>query len=111
MSEVEDHSAHVSAYARNLHVNRLMELRDEFTQIATEGRFASAAAREWREIPRTWRMLLLMFAGVGVDTHDLDALAARAWQELPEPEQQAVRWAVRNARKHVAPLTALAAMV
>lgn len=109
------HDAHVAAYAshvvRRAHVGRLMKLRDEFVQIATEGRFESAAAMEWRELPRAWRMLLLMFAGVGVDTHDLDTLAARAWQELPKPEQQALRWAVRDARKHVAPLTALAARV
>lgn len=111
MSGVEDHCAHVAAFARSLHMARLMELRDEYVQLATEGRFMTAAAKEWREMPRTWRMLLLMFGGVGVDTSDLDTLAARAWQELPEPEQQAVRWAVRDARKYVAPLTALAARV
>lgn len=109
------HDAHVADYARQVermkHLARLMELRDEFVRIATEGRFVSAAAKEWRELPRAWRMLLLMFAGVGVDTYDLDALAARAWQELPEPEQQAVRWAVRDARKHVATLVALSARV
>lgn len=111
MNGAEDHCAHVSAFARSLHLARLMELRDEFVQIATHGRFASAAAKEWRELPRTWRMTLLLVAGVGVDTHDLDTLAARAWQELPEPEQQEVRWVVRDAKRHLATLTALAARV
>ncbi|MDA8455284.1 hypothetical protein M4R22_10975 [Acidovorax sp. GBBC 3334] len=111
----ELHDAHVAAYAsylvRSENVARLMELRDEYVQIATEGRFVSAAAKEWRELPRTWRMTLLLVAGVGVDTCDLDTLAARAWQELPEPEQREVRWVVRDAKRRLGGLTALAARV
>ena len=67
MSGVEQilrHDAHVAAYAshvvRSAHVARLMEMRDEFVQIATQGRFVSAAEKEWRELPRTWRMTLLL---------------------------------------------------
>lgn len=111
MSELEDHCAHVSAFVRSLHLEKLVGLRDEFVQIATQGRFASAAEKEWRELPRTWRMTLLLVAGVGVDTHDLDALAARAWQELPEPEQHGVRGVVRDAKRRLGTLTALAARV
>ena len=106
-----EHSAHVAAYMRLQHRKRLTELRDDFVQIASNGRFVSAAAKEWRELHSTWRMVLLMVAGVGVDTDDLGTLATRSWQEMPEPEQQAVRWAVRDAKKNVAALAALAARV
>ena len=118
MSGVEPillHDAHVAAYTshvvRSAHVARLMEMRDEFVQIGTQGRFVSAAEKEWRELPRMWRMTLLLVAGVGVDTQDLDTLAARAWQELPEPEQREVRWVVRDAKRRLGRLTALAARV
>lgn len=106
-----DHCAHVAEYVRWKHMPRLMELRDEHVRIASKGRFVSAAAKEWRELHSTWRMVLLMVAGVGVDTDDLGTLATRAWQEMPEPEQQAVRWAVRDAKRNVAALVALAARV
>ena len=106
-----EHSAHVAEYVRWKYLPRLMELRDEHVRIASNGRFVSAAEKEWCRLHRTWRMVLLMVAGVGVDTDDLDSLATRDWSEMAEPEQQAVRWAVRDAKKNVAALTALAARV
>lgn len=111
MSRVQDHSAHVATWVRAMNLERLVALRDEFVQLASNGRFESAAAKEWRTLPRTWRMTLLLVAGLGVDTDDLDTLAVRDWQEMPEPEQREVRYVVREARRVLGQLTALAAQV
>lgn len=108
---VADHCAHVSAFLRNEHMQKLTVLRDEFVRIASDGRFVDAASREWRGIPMVWRMALVMMAGAGDDTDSLESLAARDWQEMPPPEREAVRGIVRGAKKHLGRLTALAARV
>lgn len=108
---VADHCAHVSAFRRNAHLQKLTGLRDEFVRLASNGRFVDAASREWRSIPVVWRMALVMMAGAGEDTDSLESLAARDWQEMPPPEREAVRGIVRGAKKHLGRLTALAARV
>ena len=111
-ADLGDHRAHVSAFLRNEHVNKLAALRDEFVRIATDGRFVDAASREWRGIPMVWREALLLLAGAGVDTEEsLEDLAKRGWQEMPPPEREAVRGIVRGAKRHLGRLTALAARV
>ena len=112
VADMGDHSAHVSAFLRHEHVNKLAALRDEFVRIATDGRFVDAASREWRGIPMVWREALLLLAGAGVDTEEsLEDLAKRGWQEMPPPEREAVRGIVRGAKRHLGRLTALAARV
>lgn len=108
---VADHSAHVSAFVRNDHLNRQAALRDEFVRIATDGRFVDAASREWRAIPMVWRMALVMMAGAGDDAQSLETLASRDWREMPPPERESLRGIVRGAKKHLGRLTALAARV
>lgn len=90
---------------------RLAELSNEFTAIVSEGRFMDSASREWKALPMHWRTMLLLQAGVGMDSDDLDRLAARNWREFPPPERQAIRDQVRNARQHFPKLVALAARV
>lgn len=106
-----DHRAHVSAFLRHEHVNKLAALRDEYVRIATDGRFVDSASREWRRIPITWRMALVMMAGAGDDTESLESLASRDWREMPPPEREALRSIVRGAKRHLGGLTALAARV
>ena len=74
-----DHSAHVSAFLRHEHVNKLAALRDEFVRIATDGRFVDSASREWRGIPMTWVSMLpsgggvvgvMIVKGAGLLAHD-----------------------------------------
>ena len=111
-ADLGDHRAHVSAFLRNEHVNKLAALRDEFVRIASDGRFVDAASREWRGIPIVWREALLLLAGAGVDTEEsLESLAKRGWQEMPPPEREALRDMVRGAKRHLGRLTALAARV
>jgi hypothetical protein len=90
---------------------QLMKLRDEMTQSASNGRFYDAASREWRRLPVMWRVALLMIAGIGADVEHLYTLADRNWQELPPPEREELRGVVRDAKKHLGGLTALAARV
>ncbi|QNP59459.1 hypothetical protein [Paenacidovorax monticola] len=90
---------------------QLMKLRDEMTQSASNGRFCDAASREWRRLPVMWRVALLMIAGIGADVEHLYTLADRNWQELPPPEREELRMVVRDAKKHLGGLTALAARV
>lgn len=106
-----DHCAHVCAFWRNEHRQKLTVLRDEFVRIATDGRFVDSASREWRGIPMVWRMALVMMAGAGDDTESLESLAARDWREMPPPEREALRGIVRGAKRHLCGLTALAARV
>lgn len=93
------------------HIERLMQLRDEFVMLASNGRFIDAAGREWSRLPSTWRMTLLLVAGIGVDVEHLDVLAGREWREMPEPERAAVRATVRDCKRNVCALYALAARV
>ena len=65
VADMGDHSAHVSAFLRHEHINKLAALRDEFVRIATDGRFVDSASREWRGIPIVWREALLLLAGCG----------------------------------------------
>lgn len=86
-------------------------LRDGFVQRLSHGRYADAAGREWSQLPRSWRMALLMMGGVGEDVDSLDTMAMRTWEEIPEHEQAEVRSMVRGAKKHLLHLTALAARI
>ncbi len=108
---IADHCAHVVAFRHHERLQKLMELRDEFVRIASNGRFVDAASREWRGIPMVWRMALVMLAGAGSDTDSLEGLAARDWLEMPPPERESLRGIVRGAKRHLGRLTALAARV
>jgi len=91
----------------------LMKLRDEFVALATRGRFNDAASREWAALPLELRLVLLMLAGVGEVqvSPALQALAVRAWNEVPPTEREAVRAVVRRGVPPLARLRALAARV
>lgn len=89
--------------------DKLMQLRDEFARIASDGRFMDAAAREWRTLPRSWREDLLTLAGLGDDLDTLQLLAGRDWHEIPPPERGRISGVVRSAKRYLAPLVALAA--
>ena len=110
-ADLGDHRAHVSAFLRNEHVNKLAALRDEFVRIATDGRFVDSASREWRGIPMNWRMALVLMAGLGDEAESPAILASREWREMPPPEREALRDMVRSAKRHLGGLTALAARV
>ena len=58
-----------------------------------------------------WRVALLMLAGIGADVEHLYTLAERNWQELPPPEREELRSVVRDAKRHLGGLAALAARV
>lgn len=90
---------------------RIAGLRDVFVQLSSHGRYVDAAAREWRQLPISWRMAMLMMGGVGQDVDSLGTLAKRDWHEMPPHEQDEVRGVVRGAKKHLLRLTALAARV
>lgn len=90
---------------------RLLRLRDELVASSSNGRYNDAASREWRELPSNWRMALLLIAGIGDGVEDLGTLASRSWQEMPPPEQEKLRGVVRDAKKHLVRLVALAARV
>lgn len=92
-------------------LKQLMKLRDEMAKSASNGRYVDAASREWRRLPSMWRVALLMIAGIGVDADNLYTLAARSWQEMPPPEREQLRGVVRDAKRHLCQLTALAARV
>ena len=92
-------------------LHHLMKLRDEAMQRASKGRYYDAAEREWQTLPVMWRVALLMLAGIGADMEHLYTLADRNWQELPPPEREELRAVVRDAKKHLGGLTALAARV
>ena len=111
MSASVEAVASAPAPAKGEALQRLMELRDEFVQISSQGRFVEAASREWRQIPMQWRMALLMMAGIGVDVADLEKLASRHWHRFPEPERQAIKAVIRDGRQHLRGVTALAAKV
>ena len=110
-ADLGGHRAHVSAFLRNEHVNKLAALRDEFVRIATDGRFVDSASREWRGIPMNWRMALVLMAGLGDEAESPAILASREWREMPPPEREALRGMVRSAKRHLGGLTALAARV
>ena len=90
---------------------RLMSLRDELVASSSNGRYNDAASREWRELTNNWRMALLLIAGVGDGADDLGTLASRSWQEMPPPEREQLRSVIRDAKKHLTRLVALAARV
>ena len=92
-------------------LNHLMKLRDEAMQRASKGRYYDAASREWQRLPVMWRVALLMLAGIGADVEHLYTLAERNWQELPPPEREELRSVVRDAKRHLGGLAALAARV
>ena len=110
-ADLGDHRAHVSAFLRNEHVNKLAALRDEFVRIATDGQFVDSASREWRGIPMNLRMALVLMAGLGGKAESPAILASREWREMPPPEREALRAMVRSAKRHLGGLTALAARV
>ena len=90
---------------------QLMKLRNEAMQRASNGRYYDAASREWQRLPVMWRVALLMLAGIGADVEHLYTLAERNWQEMPPPEREELRAMVRDAKRHLGGLTALAARV
>ena len=92
-------------------LKQLMKLRDEAMQRASKGRYYDAASREWQKLPVMWRVALLMLAGIGADVEHLYTLAERNLQELPPPEREELRSVVRDAKRHLSGLTALAARV
>lgn len=89
---------------------RLAELRADYAeQVAhADGRYTDVAGAEWRALPVVWRAALTMIAGVGDDL-DLFAAAERGWQTIPENEQALLRQAVRDGKRCMARLAALAA--
>lgn len=99
------------AAAKGEALERLMELRDEFVRLASQGRYCGAASKEWRELPANWRMALLMLAGIGMDADDLETLASRDWREFPEPERRELQAVIRTGKRSLARVTALAAKV
>ncbi|GKS93206.1 hypothetical protein [Acidovorax sp. SUPP2825] len=92
-------------------LQRLVELRDEYVRGSSRGKFRDAASLEWRGLPIRWRMVLVMVAGIGLEVDELSTLASRDWQEMPPPEQDALRTEIRLAKKHFTRITALAARV
>lgn len=90
---------------------QLVRLRDEMLRNSSNGRFYDAASMEWRKLPVMWRVNLLMVAGIGADVDNLYTMADRNWQEIPPPEREELRRVVRDAKKHLGGLTALAARV
>lgn len=68
-------------------------LRDEFAQRASRGRCSSAAGAEWARLSQASRMCLVLLAGID---GDMDVLAGRAWDEIPAPEQNAIKQAARG---------------
>ena len=52
-----------------------------------------------------------LLAGIGADMEHLYTLADRNWQELPPPEREELRSVVRDAKRHLGGLAALAARV
>ena len=110
-SKVSEVPAARVAPAQGQVLTHLMKLRDELTRKASHGRFADAAACEWRSLPRSWREDLLTLAGVGEDIETLQQLAGRDWHEIPPPERLRVSGVVRGAKRHLSGLVALAARV
>ena len=90
---------------------RLCELSDEYTTLATEGRFHDSASREWKGIPLNWRSNLLLRAGVGTGLEELDVLASRNWREMPPAERNAVATVLREAKQCFKGLVALTSRV
>lgn len=103
--------AAVSAYIAHIELKRLMALRDEFVGRSSHGRYCDKASAEWWGMPLNWRMLLLMVAGIGQDTDNLRTLAMRGWKEMPPPERDQLRVTVREAKRYIGRLVALAAKV
>lgn len=91
-------------------LQRFMRLRDEFVQIASQGKYLDAASQEWCELPSNWRMALVLLAGIGTET-DLSTLASRAWLEIPPPERDEIKSVVRFGKRYFVRVTALAARV
>lgn len=79
-------------------------LRDEFVKRATRGRVSDAEALEWARLDQGHRMAMLLLAGID---GDLSALSLRAWRELPEPERQAIKAQVRQAKRAFSAVAAL----
>jgi len=108
-AKVSDRPEPKAAPAQGEVLANLMKLRDELTRRASLGRFADAAACEWRMLPRSWREDLLLLAGLGADMDALQALAGRDWYEIPPPARIRVSGVVRGAKTHLSGLVALAA--
>lgn len=110
-AKVMDRPDNKTAPAQGDVLTHLMQLRDELTRKASFGRFADAAACEWRSLPRSWREDLLVLAGVGENMDALQQLAGRDWHEIPPPERMRISGVVRSAKRHITGLVALAARV
>lgn len=90
-------------------LERLMALRDDLARASVQGRFADAASREWRLLPRAWREDLLTLAGLGADMDALQSMAGRDWYEIPPPSRVRISGVVRSAKTYLPKLVALAA--
>lgn len=73
--------------------DRLQQLKNEIVSAATGGRHRCARSKEWAALPLEFRFAVLLMAGID---GDMDALARRAWREMPTPERDAIRGVMRN---------------
>lgn len=110
-AKVADWQEPKTAPAQGEVLKHLMKLRDEMARAASHGRFADAAACEWRMLPRSWRKDLITLAGLAPDELLLESLAGRDWHEIPPPERLRISGVVRGAKRHLSGLVALAARV
>lgn len=88
---------------------RLSVLRDEFVESHSRGRFHNAAALEWKAMPVRWRLMLMMAAGVGDAGGDVARMARRTWDEFSDDEQAELRGWVREGKRSLSAMSALAA--
>lgn len=96
-------------------MRKLMTLRDEFVEINSRGVFCNAAEREWSALPQHWRMVLLLLAGLGGESADdyalvrrLEPLAQRGWAEMPPPERESLKIVIREGKRAMTAVRALA---
>ena len=81
--------------------------RDAMVAKASRGMYAGADHAEWSLLPVAWRQVLLLVGGVGDMETDLAVLAGRSWQEIPPPEREAIKHAIRDAKRVLGRLHAL----
>ena len=97
--------------SRSASLKRLFDLRNEYVEVVSGGRYMDAASAEWKRIPLEWRVLLVMKAGMGSDHQSLESLAQRNWLEIPPPERDELRLQVRVAKTCFMKMFALIARV
>lgn len=97
--------------SREDQLSRLFDLRNEYVEVVSGGRYMDAASAEWKRLPLDWRVLLVMKAGMGSDHQSLESLAQRNWLEIPPPERDELRLQVRIAKTCFMKMFALIARV